>query len=287
MKFEDMINNVIEGDCMEKMKSIPNKSIDMILCDLPYGYTQNKWDDVIPLEELWNEYKRIIKDRGVIALTAQGIFAAELIVTGKKLFRYKIVWIKSKATNFLNAKKQPLRKHEDICIFYKEQPVFNPQMTEGKPYDKQRKDQSSSSYDTFKPVQVKSEGERYPVDLLFYDDEDEVDLTQDNEINDWIYCKTAESEGKVHHPTQKPVELGRYLIRTYTKENDLVLDSTCGSGSFLLAALSEKRRFIGIEKNIDVFHMDKNKEVDLIRICKLRLKNIDNSLFPELNTQFK
>lgn len=284
MEFENMINNVIEGDCMEKMKFIPNKSIDMILCDLPYGYTQNKWDDVIPLEELWNEYKRIIKDRGVIALTAQGIFAAELIWTGRKLFKYKIVWIKSKATNFLNAKKQPLRKHEDICIFYKEQPTFNPQMTEGVPYNKQRKDQSSSSYDTFKPVEVKSDGERYPIDLLLYDEEDEIDLTQDNEVNDWFYCKTAESEGKVHHPTQKPVELGKYLIRTYTKENDLILDNTCGSGSFLLAALLEKRRFIGIEKNVDIFHMDKNEEVDLIRICKLRLKNIDNSLFPELNT---
>jgi site-specific DNA-methyltransferase (adenine-specific) len=284
MEFENMINNVIEGDCMEKMKLIPNKSIDMILCDLPYGYTKNKWDDIIPLDELWKEYKRIIKDRGVIALTAQGIFAAELIVSGKKLFKYKIVWIKSKATNFLNAKKQPLRKHEDICIFYKEQPLYNPHMTQGDPYEKQRKDQSSSSYDIFKPVQVKSDGERYPVDVLFYADEEEIDLLEDNEIDDYFYCKTAESEGKVYHPTQKPVELGRYLITTYTKENDLILDNTCGSGSFLMAALLEKRRFIGIEKNIDVFHMDKNQEVDLIQICKTRLKKVDNSLFPELNT---
>jgi site-specific DNA-methyltransferase (adenine-specific) len=124
------------------MKEIPDKSIDMILCDLTYGTTQNKWDSVINLDKLWAHYKRIIKDNGAIALTAQGLFTAKLIMSNEKLFKYKIVWIKSKSTNFLNAKKQPLRKHEDICLFYKKQPTYNPQMTNGVAYDKGvRKDQ--------------------------------------------------------------------------------------------------------------------------------------------------
>ena len=122
-----------KGDCLELMKDIPDKSIDMILCDLPYGTTQNKWDSVIPFDDLWREYKRIIKDNGVIVLTSQGIFTAKLILSNEKWFKYKWVWEKSKATNFLNAKKQPLRKHEDICVFYNKQPKYNPQMTEGEP----------------------------------------------------------------------------------------------------------------------------------------------------------
>lgn len=126
-----MINSVLNGDCLELMKDIPGKSIDMILCDLPYGTTQNKWDLVIDLQKLWAEYERIIKDDGAIVLTSQGIFTAKLILSNEKLFKYKITWIKSKSTNFLNAKKQPLRKHEDICVFYKKQPTYNPQMTEG------------------------------------------------------------------------------------------------------------------------------------------------------------
>jgi len=245
-------NRVIEGDCLEAMKEIPPKSIDMILCDLPYGTTQNHWDSVIPLDQLWKHYERIIKDRGVIALTSQGLFTANLILSNPKLFKYKITWVKSKPTNFLNAKKQPLRKHEDICIFYKNQPVYNPQMSNGEPYNKGfRKDQLSGSYGDFKTVEVKSDGERYPTDV--------------------IYFKTAESEGEVYHPTQKPVELGRYLIRTFTKENDIVLDNTCGSGSFLVSAVLEGRKFIGIEKNQEVY-LFKKKKIDYIEICNQRIR---------------
>ena len=127
--IENYVNRIIEGDCLEVMKNIPNKSIDMILCDLPYGTTQNKWDSIIDLDELWKEYKRVIKDNGVIILTSHGVFTAKLILSNEKWFKYKLVWEKSKATNFLNAKKQPLRKHEDICVFYKKQPIYNPQMT--------------------------------------------------------------------------------------------------------------------------------------------------------------
>jgi len=245
-------NNVIKGDCLEVMREIPSKSIDMVLCDLPYGTTQNAWDSLIPLDLLWIQYERIIKDRGVIALTGQGVFTAKLILSNPKLFKYKITWVKSKPTNFLNAKKQPLRKHEDICIFYKKQPDYNPQMTYGEPYNKGfRKDQLTGSYGDFKTVEVKSSGERYPTDV--------------------VYFKTAESEGDVCHPTQKPIELGRYLIRTFTKEGNIILDNTCGSGSFLISAVLEKRKFIGIEKNQEVYLFKKHR-VNYIDVCKQRIK---------------
>lgn len=244
-------NRILCGDCLEIMNDIPDNSIDMILCDLPYGTTQNKWDSIIPLDKLWKQYHRIIKDNGAIVLTSQGIFTAKLILSNEKYFKYKIVWEKSKSTNFLNVKKQPLRKHEDICIFYKKQPYYNPQMREGKAYDKGiRKDQLTGSYGDFKPTEVKSSGGRYPVDI--------------------IYFKTAESEGEVYHPTQKPIELGRYLIKTYTKEGAIVLDNTCGSGSFLVSAVLEHRNFIGIEKNHEV-HLFKKKEIDYIEVCERRI----------------
>ncbi len=260
--IENMKDTVIKGDCINVMYEIPNNSIDMILCDLPYGTTQNKWDSVINLEKLWNHYERIIKDNGAIVLTSQGLFTAKLILSNENLFKYKIIWIKSKPTNFLNAKKQPLRKHEDICVFYKKQPTYNPQMTTGDAYDKGiRKDQFTGSYGDFKPRHVKSSGERYPNDVVFYEGET---------IDDYVYIKTAESEGTVYHPTQKPVELGRYLIRTFTNPGDIVLDNACGSGSFLLSAILEKRHFIGIEKNEDVL-LHKVKPVDYIKICKERI----------------
>lgn len=249
------VNKVFEADCLDVLPQIPNKSIEMILCDLPYGTTQNKWDSVIPLDKLWRQYERIIKDSGVIALTSQGVFTANLILSNPKLFKYKIAWIKSKPTNFLNAKKQPLRKHEDVCVFYKNQPVYNPQMSYGEPYNKGfRKDQLTGSYGDFKTVEVKSNGERYPTDV--------------------IYFKTAESEGEVYHPTQKPVELGQYLIRTFTKSDDIVLDNTCGSGSFLVSAVLEGRKFIGIEKNQEVY-LHKKRRVDYIGVCKRRVKEAE------------
>lgn len=245
-KIDNFINNVFEGDCLEIMKQLPEKSIDMVLCDLPYGTTQNKWDSVIPLGGLWQQYRRIVKDDGAIVLTSQGMFTAELMVSNSKMFRYKWIWEKSKSTNFLNAKKQPLRKHEDVCVFYRKQPVYHPQMIDGLPYDKGiRKNQLSGSYGDFQPVHVHSDGKRYPTDI--------------------IYFKTAESEGKVFHPTQKPVELGRYFVRTYTNPGDIVLDNTSGSGSFLVAALLEGRNFIGIEKNENVA-LFKKGDIDYIGI---------------------
>lgn len=245
------LNRLMQGDCLEKMKRIPPRSVDMILCDLPYGTTQNPWDSVIPLDRLWQEYTRVIKPNGAIALTSSGLFTAQLIISQPALYKYKWVWIKSKPTNFLNAKKQPLRKHEDVCIFYNKQPTYNPQFTQGSSYDKGiRKNQLSGSYGDFSPAHVYSSGDRYPVDI--------------------IYVKTAEAEGEVYHPTQKPVELGRYFIRTYTKPGDIVLDNAFGSGSFLVAALMEGRNFIGIEKNEDVA-LFKVGAVDYIEVAKSRI----------------
>lgn len=250
-KIDQIVNSIFEGDCIEIMKQFPDNCIDMILCDLPYGTTQNKWDSIIPLDELWHEYKRIIKENGAIVLTSQGLFTAQLMLSNPKQFKYKWVWEKSKPTNFLNAKKQPLRKYEDVCVFYKKQPIYNPQMVQGEPYDKGfRKNQLSGSYGDFQPVHVHSDGKRYPTDV--------------------IYFKTAESEGEVIHPTQKPVELGRYFVRTYTNPGALVLDNTFGSGSFLLSALLEGRNFVGIEKNKDV-HLFKEKEINYIVAAKKRL----------------
>lgn len=246
-----MINNLFEEDCIECMKRIPDASIDMILCDLPYGMTQNKWDSYIPLDLLWEQYLRIIKPNGAIVLTSQGLFTAKLIISQQKYFKYKWIWEKSKPTNFLNAKKQPLRKHEDVCVFYKKQPTYHPQMTQGKPYNKGfRKNQLSGSYGNFQSVHVVSDGERYPTDI--------------------IYIKTAECEGEVVHPTQKPVELGRYFVRTYSEPGDVILDNTFGSGSFLVAALMEGRNFIGIEKNENVA-LFKKKEINYIDVAKNRL----------------
>jgi site-specific DNA-methyltransferase (adenine-specific) len=243
------------------MQEIPAESIDLILCDLPYGTTQNPWDTVIDFTHLWQQYERIIKVNGVIALTGHGLFTARLIMSKPEWFRYKVVWIKSKAPNFLQANRQPLKKHEDICIFFKKQPVYHPQMTAGTPYDRgRRKNSLTGCYGNYHPVYVQNTGNRYPADLLFF------------EPDDWIYCKTAEAEGKTFHPAQKPVELGRYLIRTYTNPGDVVLDNACGSGSFLVAAIREQRQFMGIEKNKGAFEF-KTTAADFIKSCSQRIQD--------------
>lgn len=251
------LNDVIPGDCLSVLKEIPDGAVDMILCDLPFGTTQNKWDSLINLDNLWKEYERVIKPNGAIVLNSQGVFTAKLILSNEKLFKYKITWVKSKPTNFLNAKKQPLRKHEDICVFYKKQPSYFPQMIDGIPYTKGvRKNQFTGSYGEFKPVLVESnDGKRYPTDV--------------------IYFKTSESEGAVLHPTQKPVELARYLIKTYTKPGEIVLDNTCGSGSYLVAAVLEGRNFIGIEKNIST-ELFKKERIDYVELSKQRIKKAFN-----------
>lgn len=254
LKPQEYMNSLFEEDCLSLMKKLPDQSVDMVLCDLPYGTTQNQWDSVIDLPKLWALYKRVVKPNGAIVLTSQGLFTARLIMSNPEMFKYKYIWVKTKPTNFLNAKKQPLRKHEDVCVFYTKQPRYNPQFSVGKPYSKGvRKNQKTGSYGDFKPVLVESPiGYRYPTDVLPF--------------------KTPESEndGKVWHPTQKPVELGRYLIRTFTNPGDVVLDNASGSGSFLVSAVLEARNFIGIEIN-NKSTLFKESDIDLIEVSRMRI----------------
>lgn len=246
---------LVEDDCLSAMRAIPDGAVQMVLCDLPYGTTQNEWDSVIPLAPLWEQYLRVLAPNGVVALTAQGPFTARVVLSQERLFKFKLVWVKSKPTNFLNAKRQPLRRHEDICVFYRSQPPYTPQMSEGAAYDKGvRKDQATGSYGDFKPVQVRSDGGRYPTDV--------------------VYFKTAESEGTVWHPTQKPVALGRYLVRTWTNPGDLVLDNACGAGSFVLAAALVGRRALGIERNEET-RAFKRGQIDLVGVAAARLAEAD------------
>lgn len=223
------------GDCLELMKNIPDESIDMILCDLPYGTTKNKWDSVIPLEELWMQYKRIIKDDGAIALFSQMPFTASLVNSNIKMFRYEWIWEKDNGTGFLNANKMPLKIHENIEIFYKKTPVYNPQMRTGfKPY-KTFTGRKTTNYGDFDRVETKSNGERYPIDII----------------------KFKKDSGL--HPTQKPVALLEYLIKTYTNEGDVVLDNCMGSGSTGVACINTDRNFIGIELDEKYFNIAKER----------------------------
>ena len=226
-----------KGDCLDLMKNMPDKSIDMILCDLPYGTTRNKWDVVIPFEPLWEHYNRIVKDDGVMVLFASEPFTSELIHSNLKDFKYRLTWKKDGLTNFLNAKRQPLRQIEDICIFYKNQPTYNPQFSKGTPY-KQMSGIPKGNYDVkhCNKVETINNGERYPTDFIEF--------------------------GKVKktiHPTQKPVALLEYLIKTYTNENETVLDNCMGSGSTGVACKHTNRNFIGIELDDNYFEIAKKR----------------------------
>lgn len=231
-----------QGDCIELMSKLPDKSVDMILCDLPYGTTKNKWDCVINLEELWSQYERLIKDNGCICLFAQTPFDKVLGSSNLKLLKYEIIWQKENATRFLNANKMPLKIHENILIFYKKLPVYNPQMRKGfKPY-KCVQGSGSSSYNynkNFGGHITENNGERYPIDVIeFKRDKDKL------------------------HPTQKPVALLEYLIKTYTNENMLVLDNCMGSGSTGIACLNTNRKFIGFELDKEYFEIAKKRIED-------------------------
>ena len=228
--------DIKQGDCLELMKDIPDESIDMILCDLPYGTTKNKWDSVIPLNKLWKSYERIIKDNGAIVLFSQMPFSAELVHSNLKLFKYEWIWRKDNGTGFLNAKKMPLKIHENILVFYKKLPLYNPQMRTGfKPY-KCKQGRHSTNYGAYEQGHItESNGERYPIDII----------------------KFKKDSGL--HPTQKPVELLEYLIKTYTNENETVLDNCMGSGSTGVACINTNRDFIGYELNEEYFNIAQNR----------------------------
>lgn len=235
------------GDCLEVMKEIPDGSIDLILCDLPYGTTNNKWDSVIDLEKLWSEYKRVIKINGPIILFADQPFTTNLISSNLKMWRYNFVWDKEVRTGFLNAKKMPLKQTEDICVFYKKLPTYNPIMTEAKKENIRHnfKDCSvSSNYQNKKGMHSKDyDGtKRYPVNIIKHNRKQKE-------------CHPR----KILHPTQKPVGILEYLIKTYSNENELVLDNTMGVGSTAIACINTNRKFIGIELNEDFYNLAKKR----------------------------
>jgi DNA modification methylase len=234
-------SKIILGETIEEMSKLPNKSIDMILCDLPYGTTQCKWDSVIPFDKLWLQYERIIKSNGAIVLTASQPFTSNLVMSNLKLFRYSLVWEKSKSTGYLNSKKMPMRSHEDILIFYKNLPTYNPQMVEGSPYDKGVAHRPTEVYREQKgEIHVKNDnGLRYPRSVQYF--------------------KTAESEGKVYHPTQKPIKLMEWLIKTYSNEDDIILDNCIGAGTTAIAAIRTNRRYIGIELDEKYFNITQQR----------------------------
>lgn len=232
---------LLQGDCLELMKEIPDGSVDMILCDLPYGTTsKNKWDMEIPLEPLWESYKRIIKDNGAILLFGQPPFSSKLICSNLKMFRYELVWNKKLPVGFLNANRMPMRVTENISVFYKHLPTYNPQKTKGKPYDKGiRPGNSTTNYGDFGSSVSKNEsGDRYPVNLLEFSTGDHTNIL---------------------HPTQKPVALLEYLIKTYTNPGELVLDNCMGSGSTGVACVHTDRDFIGMELDEHYFQIAKER----------------------------
>ena len=231
---------LIQGDCLEVMKNIPSASVDMILCDLPYGTTRNKWDTCLNLGKLWEQYKRIVKDNGAIVLFSQMPFTAALVMSNPKMFRYEWIAEKSLATGFLNAKRMPMKAHENILVFYKKLPTYNAQMTKGKPYSITRRDIGGQYLHNFESIETKNEGTRCPRDVLR-------DLWQP-------YCG-----GKMYHPTQKPVPLLEYLIKTYTNEGDTVLDNCMGSGSTGVACVNTKRDFIGVELDENYFDIARRR----------------------------
>ena len=237
MSNKDVVTNeysLLFGGCLERMKEIPDGSVDMILTDPPFGTTKCSWDSVIPFEPMWNELKRIIKPNGAVVLFGAEPFSSLLRCSNIKDFKYDWVWEKSKATGFLNSKRQPLRAHEIISVFYSKPPTYTPQMTEGIAYNKGvRKEQTQNDvYGSFDQVEVKSDGLRFPRSVQYF--------------------KTAESEGSFHK-TQKPVALLEYLIKTYTQEGETVLDFTFGSCSTGVACLNTNRKFLGVEMDDKYF----------------------------------
>ena len=241
---------LLRGDCLELMKGIPDGSVDMVLCDLPYGTTACKWDTVIPFEPLWAQYKRVVKKNGAIVLFAQSPFDKHLGCSNISMLRYEFIWEKTEATGHLNAKRAPMKAHENLLVFYEAQPTYNPQKTSGHKRktarNVDRAAKQSECYGSQEGVTHYDSTERYPRSvLLFQSDKQKLAL----------------------HPTQKPVVLCEYLIRTYTNEGELVLDNTMGSGTTGVATMNTNRRFIGIEKDDEILK-DKYFQIAKSRIEK-------------------
>ena len=244
---------IFNQDCLAGMASIPDNSIDAVICDLPYEVLHHdnphaQWDRIIPLEPLWEQYDRIIKPTGAILLFGQGMFTARLMMSNEKLWRYNLVWDKCRVTGFLNANRMPMRCHEVISVFYKNLPTYNPQYTDGEPNHPQgslRRKPTNSCYGSYgrdyqgrtyeqvpRVASTVPEGKKLPTSIIRI---------------------PKEHESTVLHPTQKPVDLLRYLIRTYTNEGDIILDNCMGSGTTAIACIREHRHYIGFELNPDYY----------------------------------
>ena len=229
-----------QGDCLELMNNIPDKSVDCIITDLPYGTTQCKWDTIIPFEPLWKQYNRIIKDNGAIILFGTEPFSSHLRLSNLKNYKYDWIWDKVKGTGFLNAKRQPMRNHELISVFYKKQCTYNPQKTYGHKMKKsyRSKDLQTDVYGEMKNDYTYESTERYPRSIQVF---------------------STDTQNSSLHPTQKPVALIEYLIKTYTNDGELVFDSCMGSGTTGVACINTNRRFIGIELDNNYFEIAKNR----------------------------
>ena len=232
------IDNIYNMDCLEGMKQIPDGTIDAVICDLPYGTTQCPWDAVIPFDKMWEQYLRITKPNAAIVLFCQGMFTSDLMQSNRKMWRYNLIWKKgNQETGHLNASRMPLRNHEDIAVFYCKLPTYNPQPFFGHvKHDKTKYNgtqKEKSVYNSFTANIVARDGDRYPLSVI--------DVPRNWKRQDQL------------HPTQKPVDLLRYLVLTYTNEGDTVLDNCMGSGTTAIACIKEKRHFIGFELNKEYF----------------------------------
>ena len=253
---------LLQGDCLELMKGIPDKSIDMVLCDLPYGTTRNTWDKKIDLEKLFTEYRRITKSNAAIALFSQMPFSVDLIQANRKQFRYEWIWEKSQGTGHLNANRMPLKIHENILIFYDKLPTYNPQKTYGHAYYRAKHYKGSTNYGKQDECEtICADGSRYPTDVIKY-----------------AQCNCTKE--KPIHPTQKPVDLLEYLIKTYTNEGETVLDNCMGSGSTGVACVNTGRDFIGMELDGHYF------EIARQRIEEALTRQPDQTTFPGDGTTF-
>lgn len=237
------LNKIYNEDCLVGMKKIPDASVDCIICDLPYGVLNKKsegggWDRIIPLEPLWKEYLRITKPNAAIILFCQGMFTAQLMMSQPKLWKYNLIWSKQRVTGFLNANKMPLRSHEDIAVFYRKQPVYNPQMVKCAPHQRNHRGGNGS----------------HSLKRGCYGDNKEVPtIVSDEKFPRSIICLDKEHSADTFHPTQKPVALIQYLICTYTNVGGCVLDNCMGSGTTAIACIREKRNFIGFELNKEYY----------------------------------
>lgn len=251
---------LIHGDCLEVMKNIPNGIVDAVICDLPYGILNRnnrnaKWDCVIPFDRLWEQYERIIKDNGAIVLFGSGMFTAKLMASNEKLWRYNLIWDKiNRPTGFLDANRKPLRIHEDICIFYKSQPTYNPQFTyghinhsRGKPENAAVGGGKNGCYGDFKQTETVITNEKYPNSIV----------------------RIPKEHKNFLHSTQKPVALIEWLVKTYTNEGDLVLDNTAGSMTTAIACINTNRKCICIEKDDAIFEIGKKRVEDYRKQLKL------------------